>query len=75
LLHVGNEAALVFALLYHGPQVIPLIAAGLIFELDLVLGREDDPHAPAAASEPPKVEVLAPRQAEPPAASATHTRT
>ncbi len=74
LLHVGHEAALAFALLYHGLQVIPLIAAGLIFELRLVLGREGDPNAPGIASEPPKIEVLAPRQAEPPAASATHTR-
>jgi uncharacterized membrane protein YbhN (UPF0104 family) len=75
LLHVGHEAAFAFALLYHALQVIPLIAAGLIFELRLVLGREGDPNAPVAAmSEPPKVEVLAPRQAEPPAASATHTR-
>jgi uncharacterized membrane protein YbhN (UPF0104 family) len=75
LLHVGHEAALAFALLYHALQVIPLIAAGLIFELRLVLGREGDPNAPvAAAAEPSKPEVIAPRPAEPPAASATHTR-
>ena len=74
LLHVGNEAALAFALLYHGLQVIPLIAAGLSLELRLVLGREGDPNAPGIPSEPPKVEVLAPRQADPPAASATHTQ-
>jgi hypothetical protein len=41
LLHVGHEQALAFALLYHTLQVIPLIAVGLIFELRLVLGRED----------------------------------
>ena len=40
LLHVQREAALAFALLYHALQVIPLVAAGLIFELPLVLGRE-----------------------------------
>jgi uncharacterized membrane protein YbhN (UPF0104 family) len=75
LLHVGGEAAAAFALLYHALQVIPLIAAGLIFELRLVLGREGDPNAAvAAASEPAKPEVIAVRTAEPPAASATHTR-
>lgn len=74
LLHVGHEAALAFALLYHALQVVPLIAAGLIFELRLVLGREGDPNAVVVASEPAKPEVIAPRQAEPPAASATHTR-
>jgi glycosyltransferase 2 family protein len=75
LLHVGGEAALAFALLYHALQVIPLIAAGLIFELRLVLGREGDPNAAVvAASEPAKPEVIAARSPEPPAASATHTR-
>jgi uncharacterized protein (TIRG00374 family) len=75
LLHVGGEAALAFALLYHALQVIPLIAAGLIFELRLVLGREGDPNAAVvSASQPAKPEVIAARPAEPPAASATHTR-
>jgi uncharacterized membrane protein YbhN (UPF0104 family) len=49
LLHVDREVALAFALLYHALQVIPLIAAGLIFELRLVLGRDGDR---AAANEP-----------------------
>jgi hypothetical protein len=75
LLHVGHEAALAFALLYHALQVVPLIAAGLIFELRLVLGREGDPNAPVVpATELAKPEVISPRPAEPPAASATHTR-
>jgi glycosyltransferase 2 family protein len=51
LLHVGHEQALAFALLYHTLQVIPLIAVGLIFELRLVLGR-DDPGSGGAASVP-----------------------
>ncbi|HET7499905.1 MAG TPA: lysylphosphatidylglycerol synthase transmembrane domain-containing protein [Kofleriaceae bacterium] len=84
LLHVGHEAALAFALLYHALQVIPLIAAGLTFELRLVLGREGDPTAHAVTNgEAAKPEVLAPCKPEPeppaaapepPAASATHTR-
>lgn len=40
LLHVPDEPALAFALLYHVVQVIPLIIAGLALELQLVLGRE-----------------------------------
>ncbi|HEX2685124.1 MAG TPA: lysylphosphatidylglycerol synthase transmembrane domain-containing protein [Kofleriaceae bacterium] len=79
LLHVGHEAALVFALLYHALQVIPLIAAGLLLELRLVLGRDRDPAAPAApAGAPATGDVLgAPRSPPPsgakPPASATHT--
>ncbi len=42
LLHVGNEAALAFALLYHAGQVLPVLASGLALELRLVLGREPD---------------------------------
>jgi hypothetical protein len=53
LLHVGHEPALAFALLYHALQVIPLIAAGLIFELRLVLGREGDPSVPVIATADP----------------------
>jgi uncharacterized protein (TIRG00374 family) len=50
LLHVGHEQALAFALLYHTLQVIPLIAVGLLFELRLVLGKDDLPAVlPAAA--------------------------
>jgi glycosyltransferase 2 family protein len=79
LLHVRHEAALAFALLYHALQVVPLIAAGLIFELRLVLGREGDPHAPIlTTNEPVDPGVIAPPPAAtppaaPPAASATHT--
>jgi uncharacterized membrane protein YbhN (UPF0104 family) len=51
VLHVPHEAALAFALLYHAMQIIPLLAAGLIFELPLVLGRDGEP---AAAPEPPQ---------------------
>ena len=39
VLHVDREPAAAFALLYHGLQVIPLIVAGLVLELPLVLGR------------------------------------
>jgi uncharacterized protein (TIRG00374 family) len=56
VLHIQHEAALAFALLYHALQVIPLIAAGLIFELPLVLGREsaaEVPAPPAGADPPP----------------------
>lgn len=45
VLGVPKEPALAFALLYHALQVIPLIAAGVIFELRLVLGRDDPPRA------------------------------
>jgi len=48
-LGVGREVALAFALLYHALQVIPLIAAGVLWERRLALGREGDP---AAVSEP-----------------------
>jgi len=40
LLGVPDEPAVAFALLYHGLQVFPLLAAGLWLELPLVLGRE-----------------------------------
>ena len=40
LLHVPDEPALAFALLYHAIQVIPLIIVGLVLEMRLVLGRE-----------------------------------
>ncbi|HEY0192741.1 MAG TPA: lysylphosphatidylglycerol synthase transmembrane domain-containing protein [Kofleriaceae bacterium] len=56
LLHVDKEPALAFALLYHAAQVLPLIAAGLLFELRLVLGRDTDaapPTTPAVAEDPP----------------------
>jgi len=62
LLHVDKEPALAFALLYHAAQVLPLIAAGLLFELRLVLGRDVD--APASVSkvvaeEPPVLPPVA----------------
>ncbi|HMG19808.1 MAG TPA: lysylphosphatidylglycerol synthase transmembrane domain-containing protein [Kofleriaceae bacterium] len=53
LLHVGHEQALAFALLYHALQVVPLIAAGMILELRLVLGREDEPLTNGAERAPP----------------------
>ena len=40
LLHVEDERALAFALLYHTLQVIPVIVGGLALEMRLVLGRE-----------------------------------
>lgn len=40
LLHVDPEAALAFALLYHVVRVVPVLAAGLILEMRLVLGRD-----------------------------------
>jgi glycosyltransferase 2 family protein len=50
LLHVPDEPALAFALLYHALQVIPVIIAGLILELPLVLGRERAPGRELAAA-------------------------
>jgi len=40
LLHVGTEAAFAFALLYHVVRVVPVLAAGLVLELRLVVGRD-----------------------------------
>jgi len=40
LLGVPREPALAFALLYHALQVVPLLVAGLVLELPLVLGKE-----------------------------------
>jgi uncharacterized protein (TIRG00374 family) len=40
ILGVAKEPAAAFAVLYHGLQVLPLIAVGLALELPLVLGRE-----------------------------------
>jgi hypothetical protein len=68
LLPVAHESAAAFALLYHAAQVIPLIAAGLIFELRLVLGREDEPPpSVVTAHDPAPPEVIAPPPASPPA--------
>jgi hypothetical protein len=70
LLHVNHEPALAFALLYHLLQVIPLIAAGLLFELRLVLGRDG---APTATTGDPAASDALPPPPEPPTASATQT--
>ncbi len=40
LLHVGTEADFAFALLYHVVRVVPVLAAGLVLELRLVVGRD-----------------------------------
>jgi len=40
LLGIPREPALAFALLYHALQVLPLLVAGLVLELPLVLGKE-----------------------------------
>jgi uncharacterized membrane protein YbhN (UPF0104 family) len=74
LLHVAHEPALAFALLYHAVQVIPLIAAGLIFEMRLVLGREGDPAAVISEPERPEPPVPSPLpQAKASPARAPHT--
>jgi len=80
LLHVDVTAAAAFALLYHVLQVFPLIAAGLILEFRLVLGRDveppgngtdvpDAPGAPAAPAAPSKKIVTAPPASSAPAPS------
>ena len=70
LLHVDPAQAGAFALLYHGLQVVPLIAAGLILELRLVLGREEGelPSNGADTAAPP-AERLAPLPPPPSAPS------
>jgi glycosyltransferase 2 family protein len=86
LLHVGHEQALAFALLYHALQVVPLIAAGMILEYRLVLGREGDapsePRSAASPAEPlPTAKVVSPEpaakapSAPPGAPRPSHTRT
>lgn len=40
LLHIPDEAALAFALLYHAIQIVPLIIVGLVLEWRLVLGKD-----------------------------------
>jgi len=74
LLHVGDEPALAFALLYHALQIVPLVIAGLLLELRLVLGRDGEASAPG-----PEVSELpaAPPPPLPPDAArphASHTR-
>lgn len=63
LLQVGGEQAAAFALLYHALQVLPLIAAGLVLEYRLVIGREGDP---SAVAEPGDPAAKAPPPAPPP---------
>lgn len=48
LLHVPDEPALAFALIYHALQVVPLIVAGFALELRLVLGLEQQQDAAVA---------------------------
>jgi glycosyltransferase 2 family protein len=43
VLHVEGEPAFAFAILYHGLQVLPLIAVALAIELPLVMGRDRPP--------------------------------
>jgi len=52
LLHIPDEPALAFALIYHALQVVPLIVAGFALELRLVLGLEQqqDPAVAPAKS-------------------------
>jgi uncharacterized membrane protein YbhN (UPF0104 family) len=50
VLGVPGEPAAAFALLYHGIQVIPLIVVGLVLELPLVLGRDQDLRTAAHAA-------------------------
>jgi len=52
ILGVNHEAGLAFALLYHAVQVIPLVIAGLLLELRLVLGRDLDERSEPGAPEP-----------------------
>ena len=40
LLHVADERALAFALLYHACLVVPILVAGLALELRILLGRD-----------------------------------
>ncbi len=40
LLHIPDEPALAFALLYHAIQIVPLIVVGLALEWRLVLGKD-----------------------------------
>ena len=48
LLHVPDEPALAFALIYHALQVVPLIITGLALEMRLVLGLDRKAEAAAA---------------------------
>lgn len=60
LLHVGREQAGAFALLYHALQVVPLIVTGLVLELRLVLGREDEPQTNGAVRPGAPAKPIAP---------------
>lgn len=82
LLHVGAAQAAAFALLYHALQVIPLIAAGLILEFRLVLGRDGEPLTngnergapPAKLIAPPGPSAPSAPSAPPAAPHPSHTR-
>lgn len=66
LLHVPDEPALAFALLYHALQVVPLVIVGLLLEVRLVLGREPAPaEGEAAETEPGEGEVIPAAQIAP----------
>jgi uncharacterized membrane protein YbhN (UPF0104 family) len=71
LLGVPHEAGLAFALLYHATQVIPLVAAGLMFELRLVLGRDVEPRGPTGPAADP-VAALPPAEPPMPARATGH---
>jgi len=69
LLHISHEPALAFALLYHLLQVIPLIAAGFLFELRLVLGRDEAPATSTAPGTPVASSAGPPPPADAPSAT------
>jgi uncharacterized membrane protein YbhN (UPF0104 family) len=50
-LHVAKEPALAFALVYHAMQIAPLIVAGLVLDMPMVLGRIRVPAAAAAEAD------------------------
>jgi glycosyltransferase 2 family protein len=62
-----------FALLYHVIQVVPVIAAGLIFEWRLVLGRDHDLEDPPAGESAEEAPVPPPQPTRP--RSTTHAGT
>ncbi len=48
LMHIPDEPALAFALLYQMMQILPLLVVGLVLERDLVRGRVPGGTAPAS---------------------------
>jgi uncharacterized membrane protein YbhN (UPF0104 family) len=71
LLNAGGEQAAAFALLYHLLQVVPLVAAGLIFEYRLVLGREGREGDPSSVGESNNPPARPPPPAPPPPSAAS----